>query len=139
MEIIVVIFVLSMVLAVALPSFTGIGESRMKSEAKRIASILRYLNDSALSTKETLSMKIDFRDKSIGYNGPDGDKSESFETLHDIELQSKGKISQGDVIVFFGPAGAAESVRFNLRDEEQTLGVALNAMSGRVKVLENEK
>jgi len=139
LELVVVIFILSMLFAVSLPSFVGIGESRLRSEAKRLASILRYLNDSAITTKENLSFTADLKDKALRYTGPDGEKSERFDHLSGIELQSRGLLSEGEVTVFFGPTGAGESFRFHLRDNEQGLTVSLNAMSGRVKIVQDSE
>ncbi|MGD1076487.1 MAG: prepilin-type N-terminal cleavage/methylation domain-containing protein, partial [Thermodesulfovibrionales bacterium] len=139
LELVVVIFVLSLVLALSLPSFTGIGESKIQSDAKRLASILRYLNDSAISTKESLYLKVNFQDKTIHYNGPDGEKTETFDALSDIELQSKGTVSEGEATVFFGPSGASESLQMHLRSDKQDLTIALNALSGRVKITKNEQ
>ena len=133
-----VIFVLSLVLAVSLPSFIGMGESKIQSEAKRLASILRYLNDSAISTKESLSLKVNFQDKTIQYNGPDGEKTESVEALSSVELQSKGTVSEGEVTIFFGPSGASESFQMHLSSEKQEVIVAFNAISGRVKIKQGE-
>lgn len=135
LELIVVIFILSLVLAVSLPSLTGIGEGRMKSDAKRLGSIVRYLNDSAVSTKNTLQMKITFADRVIHYTGPDGDKSEKFDLLSGIELQSRGMVSEGEVIVFFSPLGASESFTIHLKDDKSDMSIAFNSMSGRVKIV----
>ena len=139
LEIIVVIFVISLMLAIAVPSFTRIGESGIESEAKRLASILRYLNDTAISTKDDLHFKANLGEKTISYKEADGEKSESFENLAGIVLQSKGAVADGEVIVFFGPTGAGESFSFVLRDEKKTLAVALNAVSGRVRISEEER
>lgn len=129
-----VIFIVSLMCAVALPSLTAMSESRIKSDAKRLGSIVRYLNDSALSTKETLRMKITFSDKALAYNGPDGEKTEKFDSLSGIDLQSKGMISEGEVIVFFSPLGQTESFTLHLRDEKSEVTVAFNGMDGRVKI-----
>lgn len=134
LELVVVIFILSLVLAVAIPSLTGIGENRMKSEAKRLASIVRYLNESAISAKSTLNMKITFADKVLQYNGPEGDKSETFDRLSGIELPSRGLISEGEVVVFFSPLGATENFILHLRDGKSAVAVAFNSMSGRVGI-----
>jgi prepilin-type N-terminal cleavage/methylation domain-containing protein len=139
LELIVVIFIVSLVLAVALPSFTGMGESRIKSEAKRLASLVRYLNDSALSTKETLLMKTTFNDKTIRYTGPDGEKAEQFSSLSGIEMQSRGMISEGEVIFFFNPAGASESFTAHLKENGSEMTVEFNCMNGRVKIVQNAK
>ena len=134
LELIVVIFIVSLVLAVSLPSFTGIGEGRMKSEAKRLASLVRYLNDSALSTKETLRMRITFNDKTIQYIGPEGEKAEQFDTLSGMELQSKGMISEGEVIFFFSPVGASENFTVHLKDNGPEMTVDFNSLNGKVKI-----
>jgi len=59
LEIVVVLFIVSLVMAIVLPSFAGFGESKLKSESKEIASILRYMNDSAVSRKETFLIRFD--------------------------------------------------------------------------------
>jgi general secretion pathway protein H len=139
LELIVVIFILSLVLAVSLPSLTGIGEGRMKSDAKRLGSIVRYLNDSAVSTKNTLQMKITFTDRVMHYTGPDGDKSEKFDSLSGIELPSRGMVSEGEVIVFFSPLGASESFAIHLKDDTSGMSVAFSSMSGRVKIAKSDE
>ena len=139
LELIVVMFILSLVLAVSLPSLTGIGESRMKSDAKRLGSIVRYLNESAVSTKNTLNMKITFADRVIRYNGPEGDKSEKFDFLSGIELPSRGLISEGEVVVFFSPLGATENFILHLRDDKSDMSIAFNSMSGRVGITKGDE
>lgn len=134
LELMVVIFIISMMLAVSIPSFTGIGSSRVKSDAERIASIIRYLNDSAISEKEMFSMKIDFNRKLLIYKGPDGDRTEGFKDISGVELPSKGMVSQGEVVVFFGPSGASENINLYIRDDKNSLTVSFNSLSGRVKI-----
>lgn len=139
LELIVVIFIVCLVLAVSLPSFTGMGESKLKSEAKRLASIVRYLNDSALSTKEILQMKVTFADKTIRYPGPEGEKAEVFDALSGIELQSKGMISEGEVIYFFNPVGTSESFTAHLKDSGPEMTVDFNGMNGKVKITKSDE
>lgn len=134
LELIVVIFIVSLVFALSLPSFTEIGESRIKSDAKKLASVMRYLNDSAITTKESLFLKTGLKEKVIHYNGPDGERSERFDTISGLELQTKGMVSEGEVTIFFGPSGALESFRFHLREGTKSTVVALNALSGRVRI-----
>lgn len=134
LELLIAVFILSLVLALSLPSFTVIGEGRVKSDAKKLASVLRYLNDSAITTKESLFLRADLKSKAIHFNGPDGEKSERFESISGLELQTKGMVSEGEVTVFFGPAGAMESFQFHLRDGTESSVVALNALSGKVRI-----
>jgi len=139
LELMMVVFIISIVLALSLPTFTGMGDNKLLSDAKRIASILRYLNDSALSTKESLTLKVDFKDKVIGYNGPEGEKSERIDSLSGVELQSRGMVTEGELLVFFSPLGARENITMHLGDEGPTIAIALNSMNGRVKIIQNEK
>ncbi len=136
LELVVAIFILSIVLAVSLPSFSTLGEARITSDAKRLASILRYLNDSAITTKESLSFKVDLQNKTVKYLDPDGEKSEQFDTISGVELQTKGMITEGEVTIPFGYSGAAESLVIHLTDDRKALAVAFNALSGRVKIKE---
>ncbi len=73
-ELIVVLFVLSLVLAIVLPTFTGFGESRLKAEAREMASILRYVNDNAVSRKETFFLKFDLGKNMVAWSEPGGKK-----------------------------------------------------------------
>ena len=77
LELLVVIFIVSLLLAVTFPSFTFQTDESLKSEAGRVASILRYLNDDTISTKEASALKIIFAEKTLHYKGPDGEKKET--------------------------------------------------------------
>jgi general secretion pathway protein H len=138
-ELILVIFILSLVLALSFPTFTLEKDGKLKSEAGRIASILRYLNDSAISTKEPYAMNINFKEKVIRYKGPDGEKAEKIDNLSRITLQSRGDVSDGELTVFFGPTGAGENFSIHLTGIELSMIVVFNALSGRVKVIAQEK
>lgn len=138
LELIVVIFIISLVLAVSFPSFTLRQDGKLTSDAGHIASILRYLNDSAIFTKETYDLNINFKDRVLRYKGPEGEKTERIENLSGITLQARGKVSDGEVTVFFGPAGTGESFTIHLTGEESSLEIVFNALSGRVKVSAHE-
>lgn len=138
-ELILVIFILSLVLALSFPTFSLEKDGKLKSEAGRIASILRYLNDSAISTKELHTMKVNFKEKVMRYKGPEGEKAEKIDNLSRITLQSRGDISDGELTVFFGPSGAGENISIHLTGVESSMTVVFSALSGRVKVIAQEK
>ena len=138
LELVVIIFILSIVLAISFPSFSLQKDGKLKSEAGHIASILRYLNDSAISTKETYAVNINFKDKTLRYTGPDGEKVERVDTLSRITMQSKGNVSDGEVTFLLSPAGAGENFSIHLTGIESSMAVVFNALSGRVKVLADE-
>lgn len=136
LELVFVIFILSVTAAIVFPSFTPFEMAKIKSDAKKIASILRYLNESAITTKEITSLKIDFKKKSLQYIAQDGEKKELFETIKSADLQSRGMLSDGEVTLFFYPQGAAENINIHLSDNKSSLIVAFNHLSGRVKIIE---
>jgi general secretion pathway protein H len=139
LELILVIFILSLALAISFPTFTLEKDGKLKSEAGRIASILRYLNDSAISTKDPYAMNVDFKEKLMRYKGPDGEKVEKIDNLSGITLQSRGGVSDGELTIFFGPTGAGENFSIHLTGVESSMTVVFNALSGRVKVIARER
>jgi Tfp pilus assembly protein FimT len=138
LELVVIIFILSLVIAISFPSFSLQKDGKLKSEAGHIASILRYLNDSAISMKETYALNVNFKEKTLRYKGPEGEKVERLDSLSRITMQSKGNVSDGEVTVLLSPAGAGENFSIHLTGVESSMAVVFNALSGRVKVLTNE-
>ncbi|MFN3480258.1 MAG: Tfp pilus assembly protein FimT/FimU [Thermodesulfovibrionales bacterium] len=136
LELIVVIFIVSLFMAIAVPSFTGIESNEIRSEVKRIASILRYLNDTAIAKKEELYLTVDFKDNSIIYSTVEGEKRERIEYLRSIFLETKGEINSGEVKVIFTPLGAGEFMRFYLAVNKKVFSIELNPLSGRVRIKE---
>jgi prepilin-type N-terminal cleavage/methylation domain-containing protein len=139
LELIVVICIVSMMFAAVLPAFSTLKERNLGSEAGRIASALRYLNDRAISTKETCAMQVNIKQKILHLIGPEGEKTQKVESLSGITLQSKGRISEGEVTVLFSSTGAGEHFTIHLTDPETSMDVIFNALSGRVKVFSHER
>ncbi|MFA4916623.1 MAG: prepilin-type N-terminal cleavage/methylation domain-containing protein [Syntrophales bacterium] len=137
LELIIVIFIVSLTFALSFPYITITEEEGLRSEARKITSILRYLNDSAISTKETYAIKIDFKAKELSYKGPDGERAEKFVNLVGIDLQTKGMVSDGKAVVFLGPTGSTEGFTMHLRSDKNTMAVIFNPLSGRVKILDH--
>ncbi|MBI4688654.1 MAG: hypothetical protein HY754_00040, partial [Nitrospirae bacterium] len=48
-------------------------------------------------------------------------------------------LSTGEVTLFFSPLGLQESLSITLKDSDKELAVIFNPLSGRVKVIQNEK
>jgi general secretion pathway protein H len=134
LELIVVLFVLSVIMAIVLPSLAGFGEGRLKSEAKEIASVLRYVNDSAASRKETFSMKFDLDKNLVSWKGPEGEKVKRFDDLTAVTAQSMGTVSKGEAIFFFGPFGINENLSVHVGRGNKNATITLNHLSGRVKI-----
>ena len=139
LELIVVIFLLSLLAAVIFPSMRGLGKKSVASEAKKMASLLRYLNDSAIYTKQTYFLKFDLGEGLISWKGPDGERAEKMKTLAGVRLPSKGEVKEGQVTVFFGPLGIRENIEISLKDKNESMRVMLNPVSGRVKIVKNDE
>ncbi len=135
-ELVVVIFIISLTAALIFPSFSALGDRRTASDAKKIASLLRYLNDTAIYTKETCSLTFRLGEASLSWKEPEGSRREDFKTLSSVYLPSKGELREGEVTVFFGPLGAAENIVVHLKDNENAMTVTFSPISGRAKISE---
>jgi|WetSurSiteA1Bulk_404760.scaffolds.fasta_scaffold00652_7 general secretion pathway protein H len=133
-ELIVVLFILSLVLAIVLPTFSSFGENRLKAEAREMASILRYMNDNAVSRKETFFLKFDLGKNEVAWSEPEGHKTRVFDDLTGVEIQSKGLVSTGELTLFFEPLGAPENLIVYMERGDSHMTVTLNHLSGRVKI-----
>lgn len=138
LELVAVVFIISLLTAIAIPSFFSSGDSGLKSDARKMASLLRYLNDSSIYTKKTFSLAFDLQEDSISWHGPDGDKTEKIKSLSSVALQSKGEVKEGQVTVFFGPLGINENISVHLKGDKKGMTVTLNAISGRAKITDDE-
>jgi general secretion pathway protein H len=137
LELIVVIFIISLLAGAVFPSFSGMEDRQISSDARMVASLMRYLNDSSAASKETISLEFDFRESVLSWDSPEGKKKEKIRTLAGIDFESKGLIREGNVTIFFSPAGLQEYTEVLLRDEKKELKISVNPVSGRVKVLPN--
>ncbi|MGO9016021.1 MAG: Tfp pilus assembly protein FimT/FimU [Dissulfurispiraceae bacterium] len=139
LELLVVIFLVSLLMAIVFPSMYGAEGISLKSDAQRIASVLRYLNDSSITTKDPYSLTFDFGGNTISWKGPDVEKTEQLRSLSSVELPSKGKVGEGQVIVSFGPLGIQENLVVHLRQAGETMMVVFNQLSGRAAIKTDDR
>ncbi|MBI4685020.1 MAG: prepilin-type N-terminal cleavage/methylation domain-containing protein [Nitrospirae bacterium] len=133
-ELIAVIFILSVLAGLVMPSFYELSEGSLKAETGKVASLLRYMNDSAISRKETLPLRINLDSKIICWKTPDGEKTENFKSLFEVSAASTGNVSQGEITLFFGPLGLQENLVIRMKKDEKGMLVSFNPLSGRVKI-----
>jgi general secretion pathway protein H len=134
LELIVALFIISLVMAVVFPSFAVFGDNKLKSEAREMASVLRYMNDSAGSRKETYSITFDLGKNIVLWKGPDGEKKQKFEDMTGVTTQSNGRVSSGELTVFFSPLGIQENLSVQMARGDKTMTITLNYLSGKVKI-----
>lgn len=137
-ELMVVLFIVSLMAALVLPNLRY-SESKVRTQARKVASILRYMNETAAARKETLSISFDLDKGSITWQDSDGERSEDIDSLSAVELQSRGMLREGELVVFFQPLGLREYLMVYLRQDDEERTVAFNPVSGRVKIIEPEK
>ncbi len=133
LELAVVVFIIALVTSIVFPAFYS-SANRVQTDARKTASLLRYLNDSAISAKETYPLKFDLREAELSWKGPDGEKSEKVKSLAGVNLQSQGELTEGEVTVFFTPIGIGEYMALHLREKDKEMTVSINPVSGRVKI-----
>jgi general secretion pathway protein H len=136
LELIVVIFIVSLVAAVVLPSFANFGDSRLKSEAREMASVLRFMHDSAVSRKKTMVMNFDLESNLVSWKGVEGEKTKDFEYITSVQTQSGGTVSKGELTFFFGPSGISENISVHMNSGKTDMSITLNHISGKVKIKE---
>lgn len=133
-ELIVALFLVSLITAAVIPSFAGFGERAQKTEAREMASILRYVHDNAIARKETYRITFDFGDDVVRWSGPDGEKKKRLSSLSRVMTESTGFVSRGSVTVFAGPLGFRETVSVHFDAQDGGMTVTLNSLSGKVKI-----
>jgi len=137
----VTLFIITLVLGLVFPSFYRAGGG-IKSDAKMVASVLRYLYDTAAARKETLPLTFDFKDDMLRWNGPEGDKSKEVDTLSGVEMPSRGLVKEGELTVMMSPLGAVENMDVILKEKREggdSLTVRLFGLSGRVKIIAGDE
>ncbi len=138
-ELIVVIFIISITTALIMPSVWDTRERALKSEVKRIGNTLRYIYDEAVGKKETYLIKIDLDGNSWGFESKN--KSRSFEMkenvmFKDIIIPSLGEVSTGEVVLKFGPLGPEEPIILHLIKDKTEYTLVFNHLNGRAKIHE---
>ncbi|MBL7031596.1 MAG: prepilin-type N-terminal cleavage/methylation domain-containing protein [Nitrospira sp.] len=138
-ELVIVIFIISLTTALIIPNFWDNGETALKSEAKRIANTLRYIYDEAAGKKLTYTLKININESSWGFESEN--ESRLFEmkediVFRDIMIPSLGNITTGEAILLFGPLGPEEPVTLHLSNNKFEYTVIFNHLNGRAKVYE---
>jgi len=136
-ELVIVIFIISLTTAMVLPSFWDKGDRALKSEARQISSTLRYVYDEAAGKKLVYSVTFNFDGNSYAFKSDK--ESRSFQMrdhvmFKDITIPSHGEINEGEVSIKFGPLGPDEPLTVHLIKDTNEYTVVFNNLSGRSKI-----
>lgn len=142
LELIVVLFIISLSLSLVMPSFWRSETDIIKSEARHISRTLRYIYDEAIGRKQTYLFSVNLDNETWGYKSQR--EQRTFTPQEDLEIQdivvpSLGGISTGEVSVEFGPMGPEEPIILHLQKRKSVYTIMLNHLNGRIKILEGYK
>ncbi len=134
LEILIVLFVISLAAAIIYPSITI--QDNIKRDSRLVVSVLRYVYDTALATKETCTLKADLKSKWLTYICPTEQRSHEIPTLNKIETSTHSTTKEGEVYIPFNPT-MQDNVRVYLSDGDRAVTVQFHALSGRVRLVED--
>lgn len=136
-ELIIVIFIISLTTALVMPNLWNVGDRALKSEAKRISNTLMYISDEAAGKKQIYALKIDFSTDSFSYESEKESRSFRMKDnirFKDVIIPSLGEVSIGEIIYQFGPMGPEEPITLHLIRNDSEYTVMFNNINGRAKI-----
>lgn len=153
-ELLAVIVILGAVLAVVLPRFAGISINNLKTDASRLSTLIRYLNEAAETKRTYYRVLFDMDAGTVSVAESDdaseyapmaearlrGLKFASGVRIEDMVLSGLGRVNAGKVTVDFTPSGTSKPFTLHLASEgrrgKEVYTLVYNPYSGRVAVKE---
>lgn len=127
-EMVVVIVIISLVAMLVLPLLPSTDAANLRTSARSLAAVVRYLGDRSVTTKNPYRMLLSLTDNVITvkkvFNGEEVPPEDPFfarkiladgVTIEDIEIPRLGKLSEGEVNVDFGVAGLGDFIVIHLK------------------------
>jgi general secretion pathway protein H len=146
----VVIVIIAACAAIVIPRLPSSEGTRLKNSARNLASGIRFLNDQAVITKGVFRLKLNLTENStsivklsaIGDELAPDDQFMNHKlveegiNIEDVTLPRLGTVSEGEVVIPFGPGGTPDCVTIHLLGGKQHYTVIAYPSGGKVKVLE---
>lgn len=147
-ELIVVIFILSMAAMLVFPRLPGTDDSDLKSSARSVAATFRYLGDKAIATKSHFRMNLSLADNSITVSRVSGGEESSIDdtflnkrilaggvTIQDVQIPRLGTVTDEEVVLDFGVGGLEDFVIIHLKSpQDARMTVTAYPRNGKVQV-----
>lgn len=148
-ELMVVIAILSIVVLVVLPRLPSTESGKLRSSARSLASGIRFLSDRAVTANSIYRMHLSLADstivvKKLTAGGEETTADDQFLnkrfiaegiTIEDVTIPRLGKVTDGEVIVHFGPSGLGEFTIVHLKgNSSERYTVIAYPNNGKVKV-----
>lgn len=149
-ELIMVLAVLSGLMLIILPRIPFVDEYAFKSEARRMAGLIRYIDENSTAKKVyfrlwfhpgkpdiEIESSVDGREfKKSADTVFQGVSLNSGVLVGDVVMQGMGKVSDGELGVIFNPGAGAEPFVLHLTSNERAMTIEYNPFSGKVKIKE---
>ena len=149
-EIMVVIVIIAIVAAVVIPHLPAPEEGKLKDSARNLATGIRFLNDQAIITKKVYRLELNLAENSTkisklsatGEELPPDDQFmnrqlvEEGIVIEDVTVPQRGKVTEGEVSIPFGPGGNPDGIMIHLKAGEHHFTIIAYPSGGKVKVLE---
>ena len=146
----VVIVIIAISAAIVIPRLPSQEGTRLRNSARNLATGIRFINDQAIITKAVYRLQLNLAENGtkISKLSPTGDVLppddqfmnrrliEDGISIEDVTVPQLGKVSEGEVIIPFGPAGTPDCVTIHLKGGDQHFTVIAYPAGGKVKVLE---
>jgi general secretion pathway protein H len=146
----VVLVIIAASAAIVFPRLPSPEGTRLKDSARHLASGIRFLNDQAIVTKGLYRLHINLADNStriakLSSTGEELAPDDQFMSrrlveegisVEDVTVPQLGKVSDGEVLLSFGPNGYADCITIHLKGGDQHYTVIAYPSGGKVKVLE---
>lgn len=141
LEILVVMFLLSITLFAVLPNFVQLADEPLRREAMRVASLFRYENDQAVAKKESRQLLINLDQGSWSVVGTDDKNTESGHLragirFTDVVLPGIGRTEEGIATFRFSPSGLTDPALLHLAREEIQFSVVVRPYAALVETHE---
>jgi general secretion pathway protein H len=149
-ELLVVIVLLSITAALVVPRLPSTDAMELKSSARSCASLLRYLGERSIGSKNIYRLHINISDNSIkvtrklssGDEIPPEDPLLSRNVLAtgiaiaDMQSPRLGKVTEGEVLIDFGAGGLSEFLTLHLSSAKgESCTITGYPQGGKVKIL----
>lgn len=150
MELLVVIALLALVAAIALPRLTVSRTMELNRSARQLTATIRYVQDRAITGKAPHRMRLEpgtgtVRVTRVQSDGTEGPPGETFlerplladgVTVTDVTTPRGGKVTAGEAVLRFDMAGLGDFTIIHLRGEGDAAMTVMAYPSGKVTVSE---
>jgi len=150
LELVVVLVLISLAAALIAPRLPSTDAMELKSSSRSVASLLRYLGERSISSKNSYRLHINISDNSIKVtrklaNGDEIPPEDSLLTrnvlasgidIADLQVPRLGRVTEGEVLIDFGAAGLSEFLTLHLKSPKgESFTVVGYPRGGKVKIL----